>query len=93
MASFDCNGTPAQVWELIFGPTAVRLNGTDFCLDAGNSKLYSHLNFPPLPIPVLCPAPGNGTPMKIWECFPGIPAQTWFLTTDQRIALNNQGMP
>ena len=35
--SFDCNNTPAQLWELTAGPTAVRLNGTDFCLDAGYS--------------------------------------------------------
>jgi len=70
---FDCNNTPAQLWELTAGPTAVRLNGTDFCLDAGNS-------------------PKDGTHMKIWKCFPGIPAQSWFLTADARIALEGQGL-
>jgi hypothetical protein len=30
--------------------------------------------------------------MKIWECFPGVPAQSWFFTTDERVALQNQGI-
>ncbi|KAJ8701683.1 hypothetical protein PTI98_000445 [Pleurotus ostreatus] len=29
--------------------------------------------------------------MKIWECFDNLPAQQWFLTADDRIALENQG--
>lgn len=29
--------------------------------------------------------------MKIWQCFSGLAAQTWFLTSDNRIALQNQG--
>ena len=28
--------------------------------------------------------------MKIWTCFDALPAQTWFLTDDNRIALLNQ---
>ncbi|KAG6892727.1 hypothetical protein C0993_002578, partial [Termitomyces sp. T159_Od127] len=36
--------------------------------------------------------PGNFIGMKIWECFDGLPAQTWFYTGDQRIALLNQGL-
>ncbi len=35
--SFDCNGTPAQNWILERGSTAVKVNGTNFCLDAGSS--------------------------------------------------------
>ncbi|KAJ3554495.1 hypothetical protein NM688_g3080 [Phlebia brevispora] len=35
--------------------------------------------------------PGDGTQMKIWECYSGIPAQTWYYTGDDRIALNGQG--
>ena len=35
--SYDCNGTPAQSWNLERGSTKVRLDGTDFCLDAGSS--------------------------------------------------------
>ncbi|KAF7796196.1 hypothetical protein EIP86_007370 [Pleurotus ostreatoroseus] len=34
---YDCNGSAAQQWEIQSGNTAVRLNGTDFCLDAGST--------------------------------------------------------
>ena len=30
--------------------------------------------------------------MKIWQCYSGLAAQTWFYTDDQRIALQNQGL-
>lgn len=29
--------------------------------------------------------------MKIWECYSGLAAQTWYYTGDQRISLMNQG--
>jgi len=32
----DCNGSAAQNWIINPGSTQVRLNGTDFCLDAGS---------------------------------------------------------
>ncbi|KAF7436058.1 hypothetical protein PC9H_002884 [Pleurotus ostreatus] len=35
--------------------------------------------------------PANGIGMKIWQCFDDLPAQQWFLTDDDRIALENQG--
>ena len=34
-------------------------------------------------------APGNGVQMKIWECYSGLAAQTWYYTGDKRIALYN----
>ncbi|KAF8999265.1 hypothetical protein BDQ17DRAFT_1427883 [Cyathus striatus] len=34
---YDCNGTPAQNWEIQRESTKVRLAGTQFCLDAGSS--------------------------------------------------------
>ncbi|KDQ31546.1 carbohydrate-binding module family 13 protein [Pleurotus ostreatus PC15] len=37
-------------------------------------------------------SPANGVGMKIWECFDNLPAQQWFLTADDRIALENQGL-
>ena len=40
---------------------------------------------------ILFTAPGNGTQMKIWQCFSGLAAQNWFLTDDNRIALQGQG--
>lgn len=36
---YECNGTGAQKWELTRGQTAVRLAGTNFCLDAGSEYL------------------------------------------------------
>ena len=30
--------------------------------------------------------------MKIWQCYSGLAAQTWYLTDDNRIALMNQGL-
>ncbi|KAG9222082.1 hypothetical protein CCMSSC00406_0009307 [Pleurotus cornucopiae] len=36
-------------------------------------------------------SPANGVGMKIWQCFDNLPAQEWFLTNDDRIALQNQG--
>jgi hypothetical protein len=40
--SFDCNGTPAQLWDLTAGATAVRLANSPYCLDAGDSKFQDH---------------------------------------------------
>ena len=37
-------------------------------------------------------APTSGTAMKIWECYSGLAAQTWYYTSDDRISLQNQGM-
>ncbi|KAF9441760.1 carbohydrate-binding module family 13 protein [Macrolepiota fuliginosa MF-IS2] len=31
---WPCNGTPAQQWNFVFGPTTIRLGDTGFCLDA-----------------------------------------------------------
>ena len=39
----------------------------------------------------MCTAPGNGIQMKIWDCYSGITAQTWYYTDDKRIALYNLG--
>ncbi|KAJ3556356.1 hypothetical protein NM688_g2074 [Phlebia brevispora] len=33
---YDCNGTPAQQWNIVRGSTKVQLAGTNFCLDAGS---------------------------------------------------------
>ncbi|KAG6886767.1 hypothetical protein C0992_002478 [Termitomyces sp. T32_za158] len=70
---YDCNGSDAQMWNIMPGQTTVKVHINNFCLDAGST-------------------PGNGVGMKIWECFDGLAAQTWFYTDDQRIALLNQGL-
>jgi hypothetical protein len=39
LLSYDCNGTGAQKWVLSdYGPTKIRLWGTNYCLDAGSSE-------------------------------------------------------
>ena len=37
------------------------------------------------------PDPANGVQLKIWQCYDNLPAQQWYYTTDNRIALANQG--
>ena len=29
--------------------------------------------------------------MKIWQCYDNLPAQEWYYTDDNRVALENQG--
>ncbi|KAF4608057.1 hypothetical protein EYR40_000400 [Pleurotus pulmonarius] len=36
--------------------------------------------------------PGNGVGMKIWTCYDNLPAQEWYYTGDNRIALFNKGL-
>ena len=36
--------------------------------------------------------PANGAQLKLWQCYDNIPAQQWYYTDDDRIALDNQGM-
>jgi hypothetical protein len=37
-------------------------------------------------------SPTSGTKMKIWQNYTGIPAQSWWYTADNRIALTGQGL-
>jgi len=41
--------------------------------------------------PTIITAPANFIGMKIWQCFAGLPQQSWFYTDDERIAVTNQG--
>ncbi|PPQ97857.1 hypothetical protein CVT26_013026 [Gymnopilus dilepis] len=77
------NGTPVQIFDC---------NGTgaqQWELTRGSTKVkVAGQNF--------CldagSTPANGVGMKIWECFDNLPAQQWFYTDDNRIALENQGL-
>jgi hypothetical protein len=90
---YDCNGTKAQKWVINHANTKVRVAGTNFCLDAGTRiiiifwlfRLLMHLNIP------LRIDPTSGVGMKIWQCFDGLPAQAWYYTNDNRIALTDRG--
>ena len=88
--SYDCNGTGSQNWVLNKANTAVQLAGTNFCLDAGSSA-SSLPHFDILFMVLVYIGPSNGTQMKIWTCFSNLPAQEWYYTDDNRIALTNQG--
>ncbi|KAJ3520024.1 hypothetical protein NMY22_g12929 [Coprinellus aureogranulatus] len=76
------NGTPVQIYDC---------NGTpaqDWVINRGSTKVkLANTNF--------CldagSTPGNGVGMKIWECYDNLPAQQWFFTSDNRIALEGQG--
>lgn len=88
---YDCNGTGAQNWVIQRANTAVQLNGTNFCLDAGSSKCRIMPRICHFVSRLSTPAPGNAVHMKIYECFDNLPAQEWYYTTDNRIALFGQG--
>lgn len=96
-SSYDCNGTGAQKWVLQRGSTKVKLAGTNFCLDAGSSKLFFFLSVSSHSRPTSFldidthTAPGNAIGMKIWQCYDNLPAQQWYYTDDDRIALEGKG--
>ncbi|KAJ8514806.1 hypothetical protein ONZ45_g7709 [Pleurotus djamor] len=77
------NGTPVQIYECN-GSTA-----QNWVIKAGSTKVQlAGTNF--------CldagSTPANGVGMKIWQCYDNLPAQQWYLTDDDRIALEGQGL-
>ncbi|KAF9447224.1 carbohydrate-binding module family 13 protein [Macrolepiota fuliginosa MF-IS2] len=77
------NGTPVQIFDCNSTPAQ------QWTLNLGATSVrVANTNF--------CidagATPTNGTQMKIWECFANLPAQEWFLTSDDRVALLNQGL-
>jgi hypothetical protein len=89
---YDCNATPAQDWIVRRGSTKVRVAGThNFCLDAGDRMCRTFLVSGLIASTIFCVAPfTDGRKMKIWECV-NVPAQQWYYTDDDRIALEGQG--
>ncbi|KIJ34534.1 carbohydrate-binding module family 13 protein, partial [Sphaerobolus stellatus SS14] len=79
----QADGTPVQVFDCNGSAAQQWLTGP------GNTQVrFAGANF--------CldagSDPANGIPMKIWECFNGLPQQNWFYTDDERIAETNQGL-
>ncbi|EIM22544.1 hypothetical protein E3Q22_04355 [Wallemia mellicola] len=80
-ASFG-NGTPVQIYDC---------NGTDaqkFVIRKGQTSVkVANRNF--------CldagSNPGSGIKAKIWQCYDGLPAQNFWYTGDNRIAVTGQG--
>ena len=86
----DCDGASDQKWVLSRGTTSVKVAGTNFCLDAGESS--KHLFFCILSLVVLTSCTvGNRVGMKLWQCYEGLAQQTWYYTDDNRIAVEGQG--
>jgi hypothetical protein len=91
------NGTPlitmdfnnAAGWDISPGSGSVVLSGTGFAMDAGVPVLimvYSRY------VQAVRPKGGwmmrgNDTDVQTWTSYPGLAAQTWYLTTDGRIAI------
>ncbi|KDQ25612.1 carbohydrate-binding module family 13 protein, partial [Pleurotus ostreatus PC15] len=77
------NGTPVQIYDC---------NGTaaqKWIVQKGQTKVrLAGTNF--------CldagSNPGNSIRMKIWTCYDNLPAQEWYYTDDNRIALFNKGL-
>jgi hypothetical protein len=89
---YDCDSTPAQDWIVRRGSTKVRVAGThNYCLDAGDRMCRSFLVSGLIALTIFCVAPfTEGRKVKIWECV-NVPAQQWYYTDDDRIALEGQG--
>ncbi|KAF8960448.1 G-X-X-X-Q-X-W domain-containing protein [Flammula alnicola] len=76
------NGTPVQIYDC---------NGTPaqrWFINRGSTKVQlAGTNF--------CldagSSPANGVGLKIWQCYDNLPAQQWYYTDDNRIALEGQG--
>jgi hypothetical protein len=91
------NGQPVQVgpYEL-WPPLKSQIydcNGTpaqNWVLNKGETKVVlANTNFC---LDATQGFPPDGTKMKIWECYTGLPQQDWYYTGDNRVALTNQGM-
>lgn len=89
--SYDCNGTGAQNWVINPGTTSVQVAGTNYCLDAGSCAYILPILSRNSLTSLSLLAPASGTQMKIWDCYSGIAAQTWYYTSDERISLQGAG--
>ncbi|TFK37931.1 ricin B lectin domain-containing protein [Crucibulum laeve] len=77
------NGVPVQIFDCL-GSTGQRWH-----ISRGSTKVkLANENF--------CldagSSPGNGVGMKLWQCYDNLPAQQWYFTDDDRIALEGKGL-
>ncbi|RDB19188.1 Endo-1,4-beta-xylanase A [Hypsizygus marmoreus] len=77
------NGTPVQIYDCNNTPAQ------KWTISRGSTKVQlTGTNF--------CldagSTPGNGIGMKIWTCYDNLPAQAWYFTDDNRIALEGKGL-
>ncbi|TFK60215.1 ricin B lectin, partial [Pluteus cervinus] len=74
-SSISCGNLSFQQWTIQKGPTNVTTLGSNG-------------------LPFCLDAgtsPKNGDLLKVWDCYDNLPAQTWYYTDDNRIALKDQG--
>eukprot|EP00914_Ancora_sagittata_P001072 GHVO01002830.1.p1 GENE.GHVO01002830.1~~GHVO01002830.1.p1 ORF type:complete len:287 (-),score=7.29 GHVO01002830.1:45-905(-) len=76
------NGTPVEIYD------CNETNAQRWVISRGSTKVQvAGTNY--------CldagSTPGDGTKMKIWECYDNLSAQQWYFTDDNRISLENQG--
>ncbi|KAF8960460.1 ricin B lectin domain-containing protein [Flammula alnicola] len=76
------NGTPVQIYDCNGTPAqswTIRRGSTKVQVTGTNFCLDAGTN------------PANGIGLKIWQCYDNLPAQQWYYTEDNRIALEGQG--
>ncbi|KAF8970080.1 G-X-X-X-Q-X-W domain-containing protein [Flammula alnicola] len=76
------NGTPVQIYDCNGTPAqswTIRRGSTKVQLTGTNFCLDAGTH------------PANGIGLKIWQCYDNLPAQQWYYTEDNRIALEGQG--
>ena len=80
MSSYDCNGSNSQKWQWN-GNSMTSINpvdGSQWCLDAGvNSQCTCMFLRSICSFLLMLLTGANGVKMKIWQCFSGLPQQTW----------------
>ena len=79
ISSSDCNGSNSQKWQWN-GDLLTSVNpvdGSQWCLDAGVNSQCKYIYFRFMFILAYTLTGANGVRMKIWQCFSGLPQQTW----------------
>ena len=79
MSSFDCSGFLSQEWRWNGGAlTSINpLDNSQWCLDAGVSSQCKYIFLRFMFIHTYTLTGANGVQMKIYQCFSGLPQQTW----------------
>ena len=81
LVTMDCNS--AAGWDISPGSGSVILTGTNFAMDAGTTPGNNGL----LKVSDCVSPVVKLLTMKTWQSYPGLSAQTWYLTADGRIAI------
>ncbi|KAG6904780.1 hypothetical protein DXG01_007251 [Tephrocybe rancida] len=77
------DGTPVQIFDCNKTPAQ------QWKISRGPTTV--RINIAPFCLDAGSP-PGNGVGAKIWECYADLPAQAWYYTPDNRIALKDKGL-